>query len=53
MRARLLAADALVKVGTVVAVEKALQHYTDMLRLCRTDNLGVRDIIPGLLLRLG
>ena len=53
MKARLLAADALVKIDTVVAVEKALQHYTDMLRLCRSDNLGVRDIIPGLLLRLG
>lgn len=25
----------------------------DMLRLCRSDNMGVRDIIPGLMLRLG
>lgn len=24
----------------------------DMIRLCRSDNMGVRDIIPGLLLRL-
>ncbi|KAK0710175.1 hypothetical protein B0T26DRAFT_724270 [Lasiosphaeria miniovina] len=53
MRARFAAADALLQVQTVSAVEKALAHFTDMLRLCRSDNLGVRDIVPGLLLRLG
>ncbi|KAK3290992.1 uncharacterized protein B0H64DRAFT_411105 [Chaetomium fimeti] len=53
MRARFNAADALLKVGTVAAVEKALDHLTDMLRLCRSDNMGVRDIIPSVLLRLG
>lgn len=53
MWARHHAADALLKVNTLAAVEKALDHFTDMLRLCRSDNMGVRDIIPGLLLRLG
>ncbi|GAB1314535.1 hypothetical protein MFIFM68171_04745 [Madurella fahalii] len=53
MMARFCAADALVKVATVTAVEKALEHFTDMLRLCRSDSMGVRNIIPGLLLRLG
>lgn len=53
MRARLTAANALLEVETVCAVEKALEHLTDMLRLCRSDNLGVRDLIPTLLLRLG
>ncbi len=53
MRARFAAADALLKVDTVTAVEKALEHFTDMLRLCRSDNMGVRDVIPDLLLRLG
>jgi ribonuclease HI len=53
MRARFHAADALLKVDNADAIEQALDHYTDMLRLCRTDNLGVRDIVPGLLLRLG
>ncbi|KAK3361507.1 hypothetical protein B0T24DRAFT_641736 [Lasiosphaeria ovina] len=53
MRARFAAADALLQVQTVSAVEKALAHFTDMLRLCRSDNLSVRDIVPGLLLRLG
>ncbi|KAL2132138.1 hypothetical protein VTI74DRAFT_4144 [Chaetomium olivicolor] len=53
MKARFAAADALLKVDTVTAVEKALEHFSDMLHLCRADNLGVRDVIPGLLLRLG
>ncbi|KAI1109829.1 hypothetical protein F5Y14DRAFT_431230 [Nemania sp. NC0429] len=52
MRARFAAADALLQVDTVKAVQKALHHFQDMLRLCRSDNLGVRDIVPGLLLRL-
>lgn len=53
MSARVTAAEALLRVNTAVAVENALGHCTDMLRLCRSDNLGVRNIIPGLLLRLG
>ncbi|KAI0552683.1 hypothetical protein F4679DRAFT_533500 [Xylaria curta] len=53
MRARFAAADALLQIDTTKAVEKALTHFQDMLRLCRSDNLGIRDIVPGLLLRLG
>lgn len=53
MMARFAAADALLQIDTIKAVEKALAHFQDMLRLCRSDNLGVRDIVPGLLLRLG
>ncbi|KAH7304688.1 hypothetical protein B0I35DRAFT_444750 [Stachybotrys elegans] len=53
MRARFAAAEALIHAATPVAVGEALAHFTDMLRLCRSDNLGVRDIIPNLLLRLG
>ena len=53
IRARFAAADALLQIDTAAAVEKALEHFTDMLRLNRSDNLGVRDIIPHLLLRLG
>ncbi|KAI0178856.1 hypothetical protein GGR52DRAFT_277818 [Hypoxylon sp. FL1284] len=52
MRARFAAADALLQISTIKAVEMALAHFQDMLRLCRPDNLGVRDIVPGLLLRL-
>ncbi|KAF2963868.1 hypothetical protein GQX73_g9699 [Xylaria multiplex] len=53
MRARFAAADALLQIDTIKAVEGALAHFQDMLRLCRSDNLGVRDIVPSLLLRLG
>ncbi|KAK4113373.1 hypothetical protein N656DRAFT_797251 [Canariomyces notabilis] len=53
MRARLSAADALLKIDTAPAVEQALDHFTDMIRLNRMDDLRVRDFIPGLLLRLG
>ncbi|KAI0469813.1 hypothetical protein GGR56DRAFT_668408 [Xylariaceae sp. FL0804] len=53
MRARCAAAHDLLCVDTVQAVEAALDHFMDMLRLCRSDNLGVRDIVPGLMLRLG
>ncbi|KAI1409223.1 hypothetical protein F5Y13DRAFT_170482, partial [Hypoxylon sp. FL1857] len=53
MTARFAAADALLQINTIKAVEKALAHFQDMLRLCRSDNLGIRDIVPGLLLRLG
>lgn len=53
MRTRFAAADALLQVDTVDAVDEALTHFMDMLRLCRGDNMGVRDFIPSLLLRLG
>ncbi|KAI8947763.1 hypothetical protein F4801DRAFT_559572 [Xylaria longipes] len=53
MKARFAAADALLQIDTIKAVEKALAHFQDMLRLCRSDDLGIRDIIPSLLLRLG
>ncbi|VUC37584.1 unnamed protein product [Clonostachys rosea] len=53
MRARCDAAHALLKIDTKRAVEGALDHFNDMIRLCRNDNLGVRDIIPHLMLRLG
>jgi hypothetical protein len=41
------------KVNTRTAVQAALDNIMDMLRLCRGDNMGLRDIAPGLLLRLG
>ncbi|KAL8403477.1 hypothetical protein RB594_008654 [Gaeumannomyces avenae] len=53
MRARFAAADALLEINNVDAVQASLDHLTDMLRLCRSDNLGVRDIVPFLMLRLG
>lgn len=53
MNARFAAANALLQVNTIKAVEKALAHFQDMLRLDRSDNLAIRDFVPGLLLRLG
>jgi ribonuclease HI len=52
MRARFAAAQALLEIDTKRSVETALEHLSDMMRLCRSDNLGVRDIVPHLLLRL-
>lgn len=34
-------------------VQMALDHLLDMLRLCRGDNMGVRDLVPALYIRLG
>ncbi|KAI7918142.1 hypothetical protein M0657_006644 [Pyricularia oryzae] len=53
MMTRFVAAKAILRVNNVDAVEKALSHLKDMLRLCRSDNLGMRDIVPFLHLRLG
>ncbi|KAM0252851.1 hypothetical protein ACHAQJ_007537 [Trichoderma viride] len=39
--------------GPVDVVQMALDHYLDMLRLSRSDNLGVRELIPALYIRLG
>ncbi|KAM4065775.1 MYND finger domain-containing protein [Hirsutella rhossiliensis] len=39
--------------GRVDVVRAALDHLLDMLRLCRSDNMGLRDLIPALYIRLG
>lgn len=53
MRARYRLVEAILKVKTLDAVESALDHLLDILRLCRGDNMGVRSHVPALLLRLG
>lgn len=53
MRARYALVEAILKVETYDAVEAALDHLMDCLRLCRSDNMGLRDFVPALLLRLG
>jgi hypothetical protein len=52
MRARFALVEALQKVKTHDAVQAQLDHLMDMLRLCRGDNMGVRDLVPALMLRL-
>ncbi|KAF2436201.1 hypothetical protein EJ08DRAFT_645208 [Tothia fuscella] len=53
MRKRFALVEDILVVGTFDAVASGLDHLMDMLRLCRGDNMGVRDLVPGLLLRLG
>ncbi len=52
MRARYALVEALGKVNTRDAVQAQLDHLLDMLRLCRGDNMGVRYLVPHLMLRL-
>ncbi|RBQ71319.1 hypothetical protein FVER14953_00128 [Fusarium verticillioides] len=57
MRARYHMVDVLLQVygapgGKIDAVQEALDHLLDMLRLCRGDNMGVRDLVPHLYIRL-
>ena len=53
MKARHSFVEALLRVKTYAAVEAAHGHCMDLLRLCRSDNMGVRDKVPSLKLRLG
>ncbi|KAI1199445.1 hypothetical protein F5X97DRAFT_121086 [Nemania serpens] len=52
MRARFAVARHLFLLGTLDGVGEALEHMRDMLRLCRGDNMGVRDLVPAIMLRL-
>jgi len=52
MRARYGHVEALLKIKNRIAVRTALDHLLDMLRLNRSDNMGLRDIVPALYLRL-
>ncbi|EXK24032.1 hypothetical protein FOMG_19223 [Fusarium oxysporum f. sp. melonis 26406] len=53
MQARFDYITAVLNVRTGEAVEVALKHSLDLLRLCRGDNLRVRSQVPALYLRLG
>ncbi|KAK8017385.1 hypothetical protein PG993_013711 [Apiospora rasikravindrae] len=52
MRARFAVADEARLACTLDGLTEALEHFWDMLRLCRSDNMGIRDHVPSLLLRL-
>ncbi|KAI0468291.1 hypothetical protein F4859DRAFT_506151 [Xylaria cf. heliscus] len=52
MRARFALAHQLLLLGTLDGVLEALEHMRDMLRLCRTDNMGLRHMVPAIMLRL-
>ncbi|KAL8736543.1 MAG: hypothetical protein Q9181_002392 [Wetmoreana brouardii] len=53
MRARFALLEALLKINTYAAVKAAHWHAMEMLRLCRGDNMGIRDLVPAMYLRLG
>jgi hypothetical protein len=52
MRVRHSHVGALLEVKNRTAVQTTLDHLLDMLRLNRKDNMGVRDLIPALYIRL-
>jgi hypothetical protein len=52
MQARFALVEACLLVNTVEAVDAALKHLLEMLHLCRSDNMGLRDLVPALYLRL-
>lgn len=52
MRARFALSDLLRKEGTLDGVKEGLSHLMDMMRLCRSDNMGVRSMIPAMMLQL-
>jgi hypothetical protein len=53
LRARVTLIEALLRTNAARAVRLSLDHLLDMLRLCRTDPIGARDVVPTLYLRLG
>jgi hypothetical protein len=52
MRARFAVVDASLDLSTFDAVKSALDHFLEMLHLCHSDNMGVRDMVPFVMLRL-
>ncbi|KAL1968778.1 hypothetical protein VTN77DRAFT_1139 [Rasamsonia byssochlamydoides] len=52
MRARYALVEALGEIKTHDAVQTQLDHLMDMLRLCRGDNMGLRNLVPVVMLRL-
>ena len=52
MRAKYGRISTLERFGSYKAVTFALEEMLDCLRLCRGDNMGIRDLIPALQLRL-
>ena len=52
MRARFDLADTVRRQGTLDGVTEGFEHLQDMMRLCRSDNMGLRDLIPSVMLQL-
>eukprot|EP01036_Dinobryon_divergens_P042654 gene42654-56701_t len=52
MRARLEVIRALEMLGSELSLSKAVLDIRDCLRLCRGDNIGLRFLAPGIMLRI-
>jgi hypothetical protein len=52
MRARSTVSRLLTELNTLDGVREAYEHMMDMMRLCRVDNLGLRRLLPSIMLRL-
>ncbi|KUM66571.1 hypothetical protein ACN42_g541 [Penicillium freii] len=52
MRSRAALSNTMSNVGTAESLEAQLDLLMENLRLCRGDNMGSRDVIPGLMIRL-
>ncbi|KAL7910473.1 hypothetical protein GGI35DRAFT_448917 [Trichoderma velutinum] len=52
MRARMSLVVKLLLQGTLGSVSEAHEHMRDMLRLNRSDNMALRDMLPAVMLRL-
>ena len=52
MRSRYALIEAFRKIPTLDAVQSSLEHALDIHRLNRSDNMGVRSLVPALFLRL-
>jgi len=52
MRARYGLVESLLKIKTHAVVKATSDYIIDMLRICRSDNIGVRGLAPALFLRL-
>ncbi|KAB8231621.1 zinc finger MYND domain-containing protein [Aspergillus alliaceus] len=52
MRARFALVEAMSRINNVESVQARLDHCMDLLQLCRSDNMGVRLVVPAMMLRL-
>ncbi len=53
MRARCAVIKALETIGTQQSLNEAVDHIFGCLTLCRGDNMGLRDLAPSMMLRIG
>ncbi len=53
MRARSNVIRILEEIGSQQSLSAAVEHILGCLNLCRGDNMGVRDLVPAMMLRIG